>query len=133
MTKRFLISVIVIFILWMGLDFLIHGQLLHSDYSQLPNLFRSEQDSQQYFVYMLFAHVLMSVGFVWIYLKGKEDKPFVGQGLRFGLAVALLMEIPGYMIYYVVQPLPTEMVCKQMVFSTIEVLVLGVAVAWLNK
>lgn len=133
MNKRFLISIVVVFIVWMGLDFLIHGNLLHYDYSQLPNLYRPEQDSQNYFPYLLFAHLLMAIGFVWIYVKGKEDKPFFAQGIRYGIAVALLTTIPMCLIYYAVLPLPFEMVCKQIVFSTVEVLILGIVVAWLNK
>lgn len=133
MNKRTLISVVVIFVVWMGLDFFIHGNLLHSDYSQLPNLFRSEQDGQNYFIYMLLAHVLMAIAFVWIYVKGKEDKLFLAQGIRYGIAIALLTAIPTYLIYYAVQPLPVEMVCKQITFSTVEILILGVVVAWLNK
>ncbi len=34
------------------------------------------------------------------------DKPFLGQGLRFGIAIAILMTIPVYLIYYAVQPWP---------------------------
>ena len=50
MTKRTLISVVVIFLVWMGLDFLIHEILLHPDYSLLSNLYRPVQDAQNYFV-----------------------------------------------------------------------------------
>ncbi len=28
--------------------------------------------------------------FVWIYQRGTEDKPWVQQGLRFGIAIALV-------------------------------------------
>jgi hypothetical protein len=133
MNKRSWISVVVIFIVWMGLDFLIHGSLLHSDYAQYPQLYRTEQDSQQYFPFMLLAHILMAIGFVWIYNKGKEAKPYVGQGIRYGIAIAILTVIPTYLIYYVVLPLPSAMVFKQIVYSTLEVLILGIIVARLNQ
>lgn len=48
------------------------------------------------------AHVIMAGAFVWIYSRGVADAPWVPQGLRFGLAVALLTVVPTYTIYYVV-------------------------------
>jgi hypothetical protein len=39
-------------------------------------------------------------------MRGVEAKPWVAQGERFGIAVALLTVWPTYLIYYVVQPMP---------------------------
>ena len=133
MNKKFIISVVVMFVLSMGLGFLLHGVLLNQSYTQLPGLFRTPQDAEGYFPFMLLAHVSIAFGFVWIYQRGKEDKPFLTQGIRFGLAVAVLMTIPMYLIYYAVQPMPSALVYKQIVFDTLGVLLMGVVVAWLNK
>ena len=133
MNKKFLISVVVMFVLSMGLGFLVHGLLLNQAYTQLQGLFRTPQDAQAYFPFMLLAHVFIAFGFVWIYERGKEDKPFLTQGIRFGLAVAVLSTIPMYLIYYAVQPMPAAVVYKQIVFDTLSVLLMGVVVAWLNK
>ncbi len=134
MTKRFWLSTLVIFVLAMATDFLLHGVILHRDYAKLTNLLmRTESDSQHYFGWMLLAHVFMAGAFVWIYQRGREDKPFLSQGLRFGLVVALLMVVPNYLIYYVVQPMPGLLVAKQIGFDLVRMLILGVAVAWSNK
>lgn len=133
MNKKFFISTAVLFVVTMALGFFVHGFLLHADYAQLPNLFRTEEDSKQYFAFMLAAHVIMSGALVWIYRRGKEDKPFLSQGLRFGLAVALLCTIPLYLIYYAVQPMPGIFVAKQITFETASMLGVGVVVAWLEK
>ena len=133
MNKKFLISVVAIFVLSMALGFLVHGVLLNQSYTQLPGLFRTPQDAEGYFHVMLRAHVLIAFGFVWIYQRGKEDKPFLAQGIRYGLAVAVLMTIPMYLIYYAVQPMPAPLVYKQIVFDTLGVLLMGIVVAWLNK
>jgi membrane protease YdiL (CAAX protease family) len=133
MNKKFLISVVVTFVLSMGFGFLVHGLLLSPSYAQLPALFRAPQDAEAYFHFMLLAHLLIAFGFVWIYQRGKEDRPFLGQGIRFGLAVAVLMTIPMYLIYYAVQPMPSALVYRQIVFDTLGVLLMGIAVAWLNK
>jgi hypothetical protein len=133
MNKRFVIAWVVVFIVWMAGSFVVHGVLLHDDYARLTNLFRSEADSQQHFGWMILAHVIMSGAFVWIYSRGVEATPWVGQGLRYGLAVALLTAVPMYMIYYVVQPMPGDTVVKQIVFDGILTLLLGLVAAFFYK
>jgi len=133
MNKSFLIAWVVIFVVWMAGSFVVHGVLLHDDYSKLGNLFRTEADSQQYFPLMILAHVLLSGAFAWIYARGVEAKPWFAQGLRFGVAVALLTIIPTYIIYYVVQPMPGATVVKQVVFDGLLMLILGVVAAFLYR
>jgi len=133
MIKKLVISVIVIFIVSMAIGFLVHGVLLSEKYAQLPGLFRQGQDAERYFPYMLLAHVFMAFGFVWVYLKGKEDKPFLIQGICYGAVIATLVTIPTYLIYYAVQPMPAMLVLQQIVFDTIGVVVMGIVVAWLNR
>ena len=133
MGKRFLISWIVLFVVWMLGSFVVHGLLLHDDYAKLPNLFRPEADAKQYFPLMLVAHVLLAGAFVWIYSRGVEAKPWVSQGVRFGVAVALLTVVPWYLIYYVVQPMPGMVVAKQIVFDSILLVILGIVAAWLYR
>ncbi|MFS8085313.1 MAG: hypothetical protein ACMG6H_06760 [Acidobacteriota bacterium] len=134
MTKKFWLSVALMFVMSMALGFLVHGYLLAPEYAKLTNLFRQGADAESRFGVMLLAHVFIAVGFTWVYLRGREeDKPFVGQGLRYGAAVAVLSTIPMYLIYLAVQPMPEALVVKQVVFDTIGVLAMGVVVAWINR
>jgi len=133
MNKRFLTAWLIVFIAWMAGSFVVHGVLLHQDYSTLPNLFRPEEEAQEYFPLMLLAHVILAGAFVWIYSRGVEDAPWAGQGIRFGLAVALLTIVPTYIIYHVVQPMPGSIAVKQIVFDGILLLALGLLVAFLYR
>ncbi len=133
MNKQFIISVFVMFVATMLVGFVVHPTLLGPDYAALPNLYRGEEDSQNYFHYMLIAHVLMAIGLTWVYRMGRQDTAWLGQGLRFGLAMIVLMNIPIYMIYYAVQPMPGELVLKQIIFDSIGMLLLGPLVAILNR
>ena len=133
MNKRFLIAWLVVFIAWMAGDFLVHATLLGDDYAQLAKVYRSPSEQQQYFPWMLIAHVLMAGAFTWIYARGVEAKPWVAQGARFGVAVALLSVVPGYLIYYAVQPLTGELVSKQIIFGSIVQVILGIIVAWFYR
>ena len=125
MNKRFIIGWVVTFIVWFLGSFVVHGVLLHDDYSRLASLFRTEAESQSFFPLMVLAHVMLSGALVWIYSRGVEAKPWLSQGLRFGVAVAFLTVVPTYIIYYVVQPMPGGLVVKQIVFDGILMLILG--------
>src|SRR5262245_37755536 len=108
MNKTFVVSVVVMFVVSMILGFVVHGLLLGQQYAALTQLFRPESDQQAHFGYMIAAHVIMAIGFTWVYRQGRENKPFLGQGVRFGLAIAVLSTIPVYLIYFAVQPLPSD-------------------------
>lgn len=133
MNKKFFIAWSVIFVAWMAGSFVVHGVLLHDDYAKLPSLFRPEAEAQQYFPLMVLAHIIMAGAFSWIYSRGAEATPWLPQGIRFGVAIALLAVVPTYLIYYVVQPMPGLHVVKQIVFDGILVLILGVIAAFIYR
>lgn len=133
MNRKMIVAWVVIFVAWFIGSFIVHGVLLRSDYLQLTNLFRTEADEHQHFPLMILAHVIMSGAFVWIYARGVEAKPWMAQGVRFGIVVALLTIVPTYIIYYVVQPMPGAVVVKQIVFDGVLMLILGTIVAWLYR
>jgi hypothetical protein len=133
--KRFWICGILVSIAAMLLDLAVHGWLLQGDYDALvaTGIMRSPADAQRYMPYMLGAHLLIGFGLTWLYRKGIDTgRPAIGQGLRFGAAVAVMSTIPGYLIYYAVQPLPASLMHKQILLGTIVMLLLGVLLAWLN-
>ena len=133
MNKKFVIAWIALFVAWLLGDFVIHAALLRSDYLLLTNLYRTEGDQQKYFPWMILAHVFMSGALVWIYTRGTEAKPWVAQGVRFGLAIALLTVVPTYLIYFVVQPMPGDVVTKQILFESVLMVILGMIVGWLYR
>jgi hypothetical protein len=134
MSKRFWISVVVMFVAAMACDFVVHGVLLGRDYAALtPQLFRAEPDAQAHFSFMLLAHLFMAIGITWLYRGGRSARPWAGQGLRFGLALAFYAVVPTYLIYFAVQPTPGELVAKQIVFGTIAAIVLGLVAAAVNR
>jgi len=133
MNMNFAISAAVMAVMSLMLGFVVHGWLLGPDYKSLGALFRADEQQMNLFGFMIAAHVLIGVGFTWIYRMGREAKPFLGQGVRFGLAVAVLSIIPTYLIYYAVQPMPGNVVAKQIVFDTIAMVLMGIVCAWINQ
>jgi len=133
MSKKFIIAWIVLFVAWLLGDFVVHGVLLHPDYTQLTSLYRTEAEQQKYFPLMILAHVILSGALVWIYARGAEAKPWVAQGVRFGVAIALLTAVPTYLIYFVVQPMPGDVVIKQILCEVVLMVILGTILAWLYR
>jgi hypothetical protein len=133
MNKKFLAAWLVLFIAWFAGSFIVHDLLLGADYRQLNGLFREPADAGRHFPLMFLAHLLLSGAFVWIYARGVESKPWLAQGVRFGIAVALLTVVPTYLIYFVVQPLPGVLVAKQIVFDGALLVLLAVLIAFLYR
>ena len=127
------ISAVVMAVMSLMLGFVVHGWLLGPEYKALGAMFRPEEQQMGFFGFMIAAHVLIGIGFTWIYRMGREAKPFLGQGVRFGLAVAVLAVIPTYLIYFAVQPMPGNVVAKQIMFDTIAMVVMGIVCAWINQ
>jgi hypothetical protein len=133
MNAKFAVSAAIIAVMSLLLGYVVHVWLLGPDYKALGALFRPEDQQMSFFGFMIAAHILVGLGFTWIYRMGREAKPFLGQGVRFGLAVAVLAVIPTYLIYYAVQPIPGNVVAKQIVFDTIAVVLMGIVCAWINQ
>ena len=135
MNKQFIISVVVLFIVTMLGGFLVHGTLLADDYTKLASagVFRTPEHAQPLFPIMMFAHLVLAIGLTWVYRMGRDNRPWMGQGFRFGLAVATLTSIPHYLIYYVVTPMPSDVVAKQIVLDIIVLVVVGMVTAFVNR
>ena len=129
----FALSAAALAVLSLVLGGVVHAWLLAPEYAKLTTLFRPPAEAQGYFPYMILAHVAIGIGFTWIYRQGRERKPFLGQGIRFGLAVTVLMVIPMYLIYYAVQPMPGALVAKQIVYDAICTVLMGIVAAWINQ
>ena len=134
MNKKFAISVVVLFVTSMALGFVVHGLLLGPEYAKLTGgLFRAPDDSQKHFHIMLLAHVFIALGWTWVYRQGRENKPWLMQGVRFGIAIAVLCTFPTYLIYYAVQPMPSDLVALQIVYDTIASVIMGIVAAAVNR
>jgi hypothetical protein len=131
--SKLVISAIVMFVMALVLSYVVHGVLLYDDYLQMQSWMRPKADVDRLFYFIVIAQALFGVAFAWIYEQGREDKPWLAQGVRFGVAVALLAIAPFYLIYHVVTPVPLIVAIKQIVYDGIRVLLMGIVVAWINR
>jgi hypothetical protein len=133
MDKRFWISGVVMTIATALLGFVVHGLLLADDYNTLVGtVMRSPEEANGLMQWMLLADACIGFAMTWIYRQGVGTRATLGQGVRFGIAVAFLTVIPQFLVYWVVTNMPAAIVHKQLVFDSMRMLLLGVLVACLN-
>jgi len=126
-TARIVGAIVVVFVLSCLFGSLIHGILLQSDYATVADLYRSAADTK--FILIFVGYLGFAIGSVWMYAHGLEDRPWVGQGVRFGIAVWLVLAVPTFLIAYAVQPLPESLVWKQLGYELVNKIVLGIVTA----
>jgi hypothetical protein len=130
--NKCIVSAIVMVVMAMALSFFVHDVLLFPDYSVMQGM-RPPAEARSLIAYIILAQALFGIAFAWIYVQGKEDKPWLAQGLRYGIAIAVLTVIPTYLIYHVVTPVPLVLALKQIAFDTIRVILMGGVLAWINR
>jgi len=131
--NKLVISAIVMFVMALVLSYLVHGVLLYDDYMKMQSWMRPQAEVNSLFYFIVIAQALFGVAFAWIYEQGREDRPWLAQGVRFGIAVAVLAIAPFYLIYHVVTPVPLIVAIKQIVYDGIRVVLMGIVVAWINR
>jgi hypothetical protein len=133
MTWRFAISVIIVFVLLFLLGWLVHGGLLQSDYERIRPLLRSPEETRRNILYVFLAQLCTAGALVWIYIRGREDRPWFMQGVRYGIAVALLATIPINLIQYASMPLPLDFMLKRLGYDVATVVLVSIVVAFINR
>lgn len=135
MNKNSMISVAALFVLTSLCGLLVHGTILAPEYTKLANIgvYRTPEQAQPLMGYMMAANLFLAIGLTWVYRMGRDGRPWAGQGLRFGLAIWVLTTVPTYLIYYVVTPLSSNLVAKQIVLDLFVMLVVGLVTAFLNR
>ena len=132
-TGKFWLSAFVMFVMTFLLSWVVHGFLLHGEYVKMLSWMRKPEDTHSLMPWMLLAHALFGLAFTWIYLQGRADRPWLAQGIRYGIAIAVLALAPIYLIYHVVTPVPLFVAFKQIAFDSGRVVLMGIVLAWLNR
>ena len=107
--KKTLGAIVASFVVQYGGDYLLHGVILKSTYADTADLWRSDADMMHRMWVLILAQVIFAIAAVLIYQRGVEKKAWIGQGIRFGILLALVAPLPNNMIWYVVVPMPHQL------------------------
>lgn len=122
-------AIIAAFIVQLGGLFVIHSVVLKQDYLNTAAVWRSYEAQTARMWAMVLAVLIYTVGAVLIYARGVEAKPWIGQGIRFGILMALVSVAYGSLSGWVIIPIPHMLVVKWMVYEGALNLVFGLVVA----
>jgi len=124
---RLILTIVVVFLLANFSGYFIHAIWLRQDYLPIAEHYRPM--GQQKMLFIVLAYISFAIGSVLVYARGVEDKPLLGQGLRFGLLMFLILTVPSFFIAYAVQPVPAVLMSKQVLAELADKILLGVVTA----
>jgi hypothetical protein len=130
---KFLLRTIVAALAMFFLGFVGHQLLLGRAYAAIEPIMRSKPDMQAHMPFALINCLVFSAAFVWIYSQGRSARPWLGQGIRFGVAIWAIASVPLYITNYVIEPWPGIFVAKILAWEFVAGVVLGILVAALAK
>jgi hypothetical protein len=124
---RLILTIIVVFLLANFSGYFIHAIWLRQDYMPIAQHYRPE--GQEKVLFIALAYLSFAIGSVLVYARGVENKPVLGQGLRFGVLMFLILTVPSFFIAYAVQPVPAVLMSKQILAELVDKILLGIVTA----
>ena len=131
--KKLVLATAAAYILLMGTNYLVHEIWLMPDYDAIPLSHRSPEGIQHRFWAMALGQLFFAALFAYIYTRGAEKKPWLVQGVRYGIVITFLTVVPYSLSEYVVYIVPYMLAIKWMVAGGIQLMLLGVVVAGIFK
>lgn len=128
-TKRVILAIVAGFVLMAAGRYLIHNVWLASVYANNSTLWRTQSEMVHRVWVIQLATLIFSVAATLIYVRGREAKPWLGQGLRFGVLLALASAVPQSMVEYFTYPVSSTLMVQWMIGEGCLALLLGVLVA----
>jgi hypothetical protein len=130
MTKKRITGAVLAGFVWLAVGrYLIHNVWLASAYLNNPLLWRSQTAMLHRLWVIHLANFILAGAAVLIYVRGIEAKPWLGQGLRFGVLLALATAVPQSLVEYFVYPISQTLAVQWIIGEGALMLLLGVLVA----
>ncbi len=104
--KKTVGAILAAFLVMAAGRYLIHGVWLAGEYAGYSSVWRTQAAMMQRLWIAQLANLIFSAAAVLVYIRGVEKKPWVGQGFRFGILLALVTAIPQSLVEYFTYPIP---------------------------
>ena len=130
MSKKLWMGFVAVFIVTVLTNFLIHQVLLGGLYrsASMSALMRPEAEGQANLWIHFVTAAIASFFFTLIFSKGYEGKG-IGEGVRFGFYVGMLMAIPMAYDTYAEMPIPYSLALQWFIYGVVQYVILGIVVA----
>ena len=134
--KKLIGAIVAAFVILFVAGFLVHGMWLGTTYRQMRDAgfsFRPEDTMRLKLWGVWVSDALYSILFVWIYAKGRDEKPWMAQGIRYGILMTFFTVVPSTINDYVVYNLPHTLVLHWMIAGLFTLVLMGLAAATILK
>jgi uncharacterized membrane protein len=130
--KKLMLAIVVGYLVLMATGYLIHEIWLLPEYRTLgerEHTWRDEALMRQKIWIMWIGQLLFTIMFAYVYTRGVEKKPWIGQGIRYAILMTLLAVVPATLSQYVVYRVPYMLAIKWMAAGGAQLILLGLIVA----
>ena len=127
--KKLVLAIVAAYIVLMFTNYLVHSVWLMSDYAAIPASHRDPQGIMHRFWAMAIGQFFFAAMFAYIYMRGRERKPWMAQGIRYGIIMTFVTVVPYSLTEYVVYIVPYQLAIKWMIAGGIQLVILGLVVA----
>lgn len=132
--KRWLLASLAVLIVFIVIDMIINNVLLADLYQQTASVWRPPQEMERMMWLFGVGYLIFSPFFALIYAKGHEPaKSGLGQGLRYGLYMGVLLSVLPSLVWYAVLPIPVVLAFYWFLGGMVECIAAGVAVGLIYK
>jgi len=128
--KRYLFSVLAVFLVFELLNYLIHSVLLSECYAELVTVWRKNMADFLWAMYL--TDLFFTLFFVSIYSRWSK-RYSVGSGMIYGLIVGLMMNTSGAISQWIIYPITNHLMVLWVVLGLSQFMICGFVVGLIYK
>ena len=126
--KRWLFASLAVLVVIAAIEMVINGVLLTGLYQQTASVWRPPEEMRRMMWLFWLGYLIFAPFFTLIYAKGHEPaKSGLGQGLRYGLYMGLVLSVMQNLVWYAVLPIPGVLAFYWFLGGMVESIAAGVA------
>ena len=127
--NRIIPAIVACFVLLSAGGYLIHDVWLADAYLETIAIWRPQDSMLTHLWAAYVANLILAAAAVLIYTRGVESKPWLGQGIRFGILLALVTAVPQSLVQWVVLPVSYRLAAQWIVGEGLLAVLVGILVA----
>ncbi len=128
--RRYLAATLAVFVVSVGLGYVVNGLLLQSTYASIHGVWRPDILSKMWINAV--NDFILSFVFVYLFAKGYEGRGML-EGVRFGLLMGLVFAIPAAYGTYVIIPVPYYLALEWFLYGMAQTVIIGMVAAAIYK
>lgn len=131
--RQWIIAAIAVFVFSSIWNALVARLIMAPSYPSLYPVNPTSEDLMMQRVLIYLGRALAALIFAFVFTRGYEGKPGIGEGLRYGLLIGLLMQLPAILFNLGLSGLPSSYLLLRAVFGLVDAIVAGIIVAMIYK